>query len=43
MTSTTCYVVDASFFPSGAVVNPALTVTANSLSVGDHLDARLGS
>jgi len=36
------YVVGASFFPSSAAVNPALTVTANSLRVGDHLNARLG-
>jgi choline dehydrogenase-like flavoprotein len=36
------YVVDASFFPSSAAVNPALTVMANALRVGDHLAARLG-
>jgi choline dehydrogenase-like flavoprotein len=36
------YVVDASFFPSSAVVNPALTIMANALRVGDHLLARLG-
>ncbi len=35
------YVVDASFFPSSAAVNPALTVVANALRVGDHLKARL--
>ena len=35
------YVVDASFFPSSAAVNPALTVMANALRVGDHLIARL--
>ena len=35
------YVVDASFFPSSAAVNPALTVMANALRVGDHLTARL--
>ena len=36
------YVVDASFFPSSAAVNPALTVMANALRVGDHLRERLG-
>jgi choline dehydrogenase-like flavoprotein len=36
------YVVDASFFPSIGAVNPALTVIANALRVGDHLMARLG-
>ncbi len=36
------YVVDASFFPSSAAVNPALTIMANALRVGDHLKARLG-
>jgi choline dehydrogenase-like flavoprotein len=36
------YVVDASFFPSSGAVNPALTVMANALRVGDHLRARLG-
>src|SRR5205809_6258264 len=35
------YVGDASFFPSSAAVNPALTVVANALRVGDHLKARL--
>src|SRR5262249_9229053 len=37
------YVVDASFFPSSAAVNPALTVMANALRVGDHLRERLGA
>ena len=37
------YVVDASFFPSSAAVNPALTVMANALRVGDHLRDRLGA
>ena len=37
------YVVDASFFPSSAAVNPALTVMANALRVGDHLLERLGA
>jgi choline dehydrogenase-like flavoprotein len=36
------YVVDASFFPSSAAVNPALTIMANALRVGDHLKDRLG-
>jgi choline dehydrogenase-like flavoprotein len=36
------YVVDASFFPSSAAVNPALTIIANALRVGDHLIRRLG-
>ncbi len=35
------YVVDASFFPSSSAVNPALTVMANALRVGDHLLERL--
>lgn len=36
------YVVDGSFFPSSAAVNPALTIMANALRVGDHLLARMG-
>ncbi len=36
------YVVDASFFPSSGAVNPALTIMANALRVGDHLRERLG-
>ncbi len=36
------YIVDASFFPSSGAVNPALTIMANALRVGDHLLARLG-
>ena len=36
------YVVDGSFFVSSAAVNPALTIMANALRVGDHLKARLG-
>ncbi|MBK7974696.1 MAG: GMC family oxidoreductase [Deltaproteobacteria bacterium] len=35
------YVVDGSFFPSSSAVNPALTIMANALRVGDHLTARL--
>ena len=37
------YVVDGSFFPSSAAVNPALTIMANALRVGDHLIKRLGT
>ena len=29
--------VDASFFPSSAAVNPGLTVIAQALRVADHL------
>jgi choline dehydrogenase-like flavoprotein len=35
------YVVDSSFFPSSGAVNPALTIMANALRVGDHLLRRL--
>lgn len=35
------YVVDGSFFPSSGAVNPALTIIANALRVGDHLLSRL--
>ncbi len=35
------YVVDASFFPSSSAVNPALTIMANALRVGDHLIERM--
>ena len=37
------YVVDASFFPSSGAVNPALTIMANTLRVGDHLRERPSS
>jgi choline dehydrogenase-like flavoprotein len=37
------YVVDGSFFPSSGAVNPALTIMANALRVGDHLLDRLGA
>jgi choline dehydrogenase-like flavoprotein len=37
------YVVDTSFFPSIAAVNPTLTTVANAMRVGDHLKARLGA
>jgi choline dehydrogenase-like flavoprotein len=35
------YVMDASFFPSSGAVNPALTIMANALRVGDHLLERV--
>ena len=31
------YVVDASFLPTSAAVNPALTIAAQALRVADHL------
>jgi choline dehydrogenase-like flavoprotein len=37
------YVVDTSFFPTSAAVNPGLTAMANALRVGDHLLERLGA
>jgi choline dehydrogenase-like flavoprotein len=37
------YVVDASFFPSCGAVNPALTIMANALRVGDRILERLGA
>lgn len=37
------YVVDASFLPSSAAINPALTIMAIALRVGDHLLERLKS
>ncbi len=37
------YVVDGSFFPSSAAVNPALTIMANALRVAEHLRGRLGA
>jgi choline dehydrogenase-like flavoprotein len=37
------YVVDASFFVSSGAVNPALTVMANALRVGDHLKERFAA
>ncbi len=33
------FVVDASFFPSSAAVNPALTIAAQALRVADHIMA----
>jgi len=35
------HVVDGSFFVSSGAVNPALTIMANALRVGDHLLERL--
>jgi choline dehydrogenase-like flavoprotein len=36
------YVVDASFLPGIGAVNPALTVMANAMRVGEHLLERMG-
>jgi choline dehydrogenase-like flavoprotein len=36
------YVVDGSFFPSSGAVNPALTIMANALRVGEHILEKLG-
>jgi choline dehydrogenase-like flavoprotein len=35
------YLADASIFPSIGAVNPALTVMANAIRVGDHIAERL--
>ena len=40
------FVVDASFFPSSAAVNPALTIAAQALRVADHIretDLKVGA
>ncbi|HEY4677754.1 MAG TPA: GMC family oxidoreductase [Candidatus Angelobacter sp.] len=37
------YIVDGGFFPSSNAVNPALTIMANALRVGDHLLQRLAA
>jgi len=37
------YVVDGSFFPSSGAVNPALTIMANALRVGDRILELLGA
>jgi choline dehydrogenase-like flavoprotein len=37
------YVVDGSFFPSSGAVNPALTIMANALRVGDRILERIGA
>ena len=39
-TSHNLFVVDASFFPSSAAVNPALTIAAQALRVADHIAER---
>jgi choline dehydrogenase-like flavoprotein len=36
------YVVDTSFLPSSAGMNPSLTIAANALRVAEHLHGRLG-
>lgn len=36
------FVVDASFMPSSAGVNPSLTIAANALRVAEAIDAQLG-
>lgn len=36
------YVVDGGFFVSSAAVNPALTIAAQALRVGDHIRAAIG-
>jgi choline dehydrogenase-like flavoprotein len=33
------FVVDASFFPSSAAVNPGLTIIAQALRAADHIIA----
>jgi choline dehydrogenase-like flavoprotein len=35
------YIVDAAFFPSSGAVNPALTIMANALRVGERPLQRL--
>lgn len=35
------YVVDGSFFPSSSAISPALTIMANALRVGEHINKRL--
>jgi choline dehydrogenase-like flavoprotein len=35
------YVVDASFFPSSAAVNPGLTIVAQAIRVADHLKVNI--
>ncbi len=36
------YVVDGGFFPSSSAVNPALTIAAQALRVGEHIKQKLG-
>ena len=33
------FVVDASFFPSSAAVNPGLTIVAQAIRAADHIKA----
>jgi choline dehydrogenase-like flavoprotein len=35
------FIVDASFFPSSAAVNPGLTIVAQALRVADHIKAKV--
>jgi choline dehydrogenase-like flavoprotein len=35
------FVVDASFFPSSAAVNPGLTIVAQAIRAADHIKARI--
>jgi choline dehydrogenase-like flavoprotein len=35
------FVVDSSFFPSSAAVNPALTIAAQALRVADHIQGHI--
>ena len=37
------YVVDASFFPSSAAVNPGLTIVAQAIRTADHIKNRLSA
>ncbi len=37
------YVVDGGFFPSSGALNPALTIAANALRVGDRIKASMSS
>ncbi len=37
------YVVDAGFFPSSAALNPALTIAAQALRVGAHINSNLAT
>ena len=37
------FVVDASFFPSSAALNPALTVAAQGLRVGEYVRSQLAT
>jgi choline dehydrogenase-like flavoprotein len=35
------FVIDASFFPSSAALNPALTIAAQALRAADHVKTHL--